>query len=81
MKRRVAAAVATVGLMVGVATVPAAAAPGGGCPRGFESFSPAPGDERADRNGDGQICVRFLRGGSGGNSVVPGVVIIDNNAR
>jgi hypothetical protein len=39
---------------------------------------PAPGDERFDRNGNGLVCVLPI-GGPGGNSVIPGFVIIDDH--
>jgi hypothetical protein len=79
MKRAI-AAFATAGLMLGLAASPASAAPGRNCPPGFRAFIPITGDEGADHNGDGLICVVFLRNSSGGNSAQPGVVIIDNNA-
>jgi hypothetical protein len=47
------------------------------CPPGFFPAPPAPGDAAADRNGDGLICVKFI-GGQGGNSEIPGFVVIDD---
>jgi hypothetical protein len=50
----------------------------GPCPSGeWSASAPAPGDEGVDRNGNGVICVLVI-GGQGGNSVVPGVVVIDD---
>jgi hypothetical protein len=47
------------------------------CPPNFILFFVAPGDEGFDRNQNGLICFNVI-GEQGGNSVVPGVVVIDD---
>lgn len=52
--------------------------PGKVCPRDkWFSPSPAEGDEAVDKNGDGLICVRPVRG-RGSSPAVPGFTTIDN---
>ena len=79
MKRRTRWLVA-VPLVAGAVTIGTAtgASAAGGCSRTFFISSPALGDEFADRNGDGLICVKGLSNFKGGNSVVGGFVVIDN---
>jgi len=65
--------------MLSLGAAPAFAAPDP-CPAGFFPFPvpPAPGDESADRNGNGLVCFKVIPGQGNGNSVVPGIVVTDD---
>jgi|SwirhirootsSR2_FD_contig_31_12090175_length_355_multi_3_in_0_out_0_1 hypothetical protein len=84
-KKIIASGAAIVGLSVGAvgmvaSTASAAPAQKGGCPSDkWFLFAPFGGDARVDKNGDGLICVTLVNVNGGGNSVVPGFTVKDNN--